>query len=118
MITGWLVKVVLGIALLGFAAVELGTPVIVRAQLDGVAHDAIDAAGFALRDGGNEATARAAAVDRASKDDAEVTEFHVDEQRRAHVTVRKQAKSYLLKKWDRTESWYDVTVSATSEEKR
>ena len=117
MITGWLVKVVLGIALFGFACVELGGPLVVRAQLDSVAHDAIDAAGFAIRDGGNEAVARAAAVERASQDGAEVIEFRVDEQRRAHVTVRKHAKSYLLEKWDRAKSWYDVTVSASTEEK-
>ncbi|HVF75969.1 MAG TPA: hypothetical protein VM938_13065 [Acidimicrobiales bacterium] len=118
MIAGWLVKLVLGIALFGFAALELGSPVIVRIQLDGVAHDAADDAAFIIRDRGNPEAAQQAAADRAAKDSAEITAFAVDQQGRVRLTVRKQATSYLLKEWDRTKSWYDVTVSATSEEKR
>jgi hypothetical protein len=117
-ITGWLVKVVLGIALFGFAAVELGTPLIVRTQLDGVAHDAADDAAFVVRDQRSAEAAEQAAVARAAKDNAEVTEFSVDPQGRVRVTVRKQAKSYVLKNWDRAKSWYDVKATATSEEKR
>lgn len=118
MITGWLVKVVLGIALLGFAGVELGTPLIVRAQLDGVAHDAADDAAFVVRDRGSAEAAEQAAVERAADDGAEVTEFVVEPAGRVKVTLHKKARSYLLEKWDKTKSWYDVKVTATSEEKR
>jgi hypothetical protein len=117
MITGWLVKLIASIALVGFLGVELGTPVIVRAQVDGLAHDAADEAESVLRDRGIDA-AKQAAADIAAKDSATVEEFTTDDQGRVHVTLHKEAKSYLLKKWGRLESWYDVRVSATSEGKR
>ncbi|HEX9969985.1 MAG TPA: hypothetical protein VGB03_07585 [Acidimicrobiales bacterium] len=115
MITGWLVKLVLGIAVVGFLLIELGTPLIVRTQLDGIAHESADQAGFALRNGGNAEAAEAAAVEQASKDKAEVTEFAITPEGEARVTVRKEAKSYLFKKWDRTKGWYDLKASATSQ---
>lgn len=118
MITGWLLKVVLGIAFVGFAAIELGTPLIVRAQLDGTAHDAADDAAFTVFNRGSAEQAHQTAVERAAQDGAEVTQFSIDEQGRAHLTVRKQARSFILKNWDQTKSWYDVTVSATSQERR
>jgi Flp pilus assembly protein TadG len=113
-ITGWLVKIILGIALLGFLLVELGSPLVMQAQLDGVAHDAADAAGFELRTSGNAETAEAEAARVAEENNATLEEFTVDQERNARVTVRKQARSFLLKKWDRTKSWYDVKKSATS----
>ena len=42
----------------------------------------------------------------------------IDSQARISVTLRKEARSYLLKKWDRLKSWYDISVSATSEGRR
>lgn len=115
MIAGWLVKIILGIAFVGVAAMELGSPLIMRAQLDGVAHDAADAAELELRSRGDQEAAKAAAVEVTDNNDATLEEFTVDEQGRARVTVRKEARSFLLKKWDRTEKWYDIKVSATSE---
>ena len=50
MIGGWLVKVVVGIALLGFAVVELGSPLVARAQADDAAHEVANEASFRLRD--------------------------------------------------------------------
>jgi Flp pilus assembly protein TadG len=118
-IAGWLVKLIVGIASVGFLAVEAGTPIIVRAQLDGLAHEAADEAGAVLRDrAGNQEAAEETAATIAAKDQATVEEFAVDDQGRARVTLRKEAKSYLLKKWSRLESWYDVRVSATSEGRR
>lgn len=115
MITGWLVKLVLGIAIVGFLAIELGTPVIVRTQLDGLAHDAADEAGFVIRDRGSPEAAQQAAAAIAAKDDATVEAFSVDEQGKVTVTLRKEARSYLLKKWDRLKGWYDIKKTATSE---
>ena len=114
MITGWLVKIILGIAAVGFLAIELGSPLVMQAQLDGVAHDAADAAGLELRTSGNEDAARAEAARVAEDNDAELKAFEVVDPDTARVTVEKDARSFLLKKWDRTESWYDVEKSATS----
>lgn len=115
MIAGWLIKLIVSIAVVGFLGIELGTPLIVRTQLDGLAHDAADTAGAIVRDRGSEADARAAAENLAAKDDATVEEFVVDQQERVTVTLRKQANSYLLKKWDPLKGWYDIKKSATSE---
>lgn len=115
MITGWLVKLVLGVAVFGFLAVEVATPVIVRVQLDGTAHEVADEAGIILRDRGAEAAAEEVAVNGAALHDAELVSFEVDKDGKAKITLRKQAKSYLLKKVEQFESWYDVRVTATSE---
>ena len=40
MIGGWLLKIALGLALVAFLVVELGSPLLARATLDGTAHDA------------------------------------------------------------------------------
>lgn len=118
MITGWLVKLIVGIALAGFLLVEVATPVIVRSQIDGLAHEAADEAAAILRDQNKPDVAEASTVELATKHGATVEEYSIDDQGRVHVTLRKEAKSYLLKKWDRLESWYDVRVSATSEGRR
>jgi hypothetical protein len=41
--------------------------------------------------------------------------FQIDEAGRIHVTLSKQAKSYLLHRFDQTRSWYDVRLAATAE---
>lgn len=115
MITGWLVKLVLGVAVAGFLVVELATPVIVRVQLDGTAHEIADEAGVILRDRSDEAAAEQVAAQGAALHDAELVSFEVDEEGKAKITLRKQAKSYLLEKVEQFESWYDVRVTATSE---
>ena len=118
MITGWLVKLVVTIALVGFLAVEVATPVIVRFQMDGLAHDAADEAARVLLDRNDPEAAQAEAVATGTKSGATVEKFEVVEENRARVTLRKEARSYLLKKWSRLESWYDVRVTATSEGRR
>jgi Flp pilus assembly protein TadG len=110
-----LVKIVLGIALVGLAAVELGSPIVMRAQLDGVAHDAADAAELELQSRGDQEAAKAEAVRVAEENDATLEAFSIEQQGSIKVTVRKEARSFVLKKWSRTESWYDVKVSVTSE---
>jgi hypothetical protein len=112
-ITGWLVKVMIGIALLGVAAVEIGSPIITRAQVDGAAHDAADDAAseyFATR---NIDRAREVAQKIADDEDAELQEFGLDEQGRIHVRLFKEARSIVLKKISQTKSWYEIRVSAT-----
>jgi hypothetical protein len=117
-ITGWLVKLVVAIALVGFLVVELGTPLVVRLQLDGTAHDAADSAEAIMRDRGSFDAAKQAAVEVATGESASVDEFSLDEEGHVRVTLHKEAKSYLLKRWGRLKSWYDVRVSAAGEGRR
>jgi hypothetical protein len=112
-ITGWLVKIVLSLALVGLAVVELGAPLVTRAQIDSVAHDAADNAALDLLDHNDLERARAVAQDIADEQDVVLESFTVDN-RGLRVTVSRQAWSLVLKKWDRTKTWYDVRVTATA----
>ena len=114
MITGWLSKIVIGIALLGFIGVELISPLAVRAQLDGVAHDAADNAVLHLLDHPEEVEqARVIAEDIARDKDAALTLFDVGTNG-VTVTVEREARSFLLKKVEQLESWYDVEVTVSA----
>lgn len=115
MITGFLMKIVIGLVVLGFAVVELGSPLITRAQLDGVAHDAADAAGFELRSRGSEEAARMEAERVAAENDATLLDFTRLDQFTVKVKVQKEARSFLLKKWDQTKDWYLPDTTATSQ---
>lgn len=113
MITGWLLKIVLVFVLLGFILVEAGSPLITRAQLDEVAHDAADNAALDLLDRNDVNRARTIAEEIVAEEDAALKSFSID-QAGVHVTVERQARSLLLKKVKQFESWYDVEVSATA----
>ncbi|MGI8685341.1 MAG: hypothetical protein ACR2MO_09685 [Acidimicrobiales bacterium] len=113
MIAGWLVKIVLSFVLVGLLVVELGAPLVTRTQIDGVAHDAADSAALDLLDHNDLTRARQVAQDIADDKDVILESFTVDN-RGLRVTVARQAWSLVLKKWDRTETWYDVRVTATA----
>jgi Flp pilus assembly protein TadG len=114
-ITGWLVKIVIVIAALGFLGVEVGSPVIVRAQVDGAAHDAADDAAGDYFQHHNEDTAKALAQQDASDKSATLESFDVKpETGLVTVTLTKQARSFVLKKIKRFKSWYQVRVTVTS----
>jgi len=113
-IGGWLLKVFGVIALIGFVAVEVGSPVVTRVQLDGVAHDVADGAMQELRNT-NAQEAAAGAQRAAAARDAVLEEFVVDPEGLVHVTVGRQARSVLLKSWSVTAGWYDVEVTATGQ---
>ena len=114
MITGWLLKIVLSLVVVGLLLVELGSPLVTRVQIDGIAHDAADSAALALLDQNNVERARAIAQEIADDGDVVLESFTVD-QGGLRVTVARKAWSLVLKKWDKTETWYDVRVTATAE---
>jgi hypothetical protein len=114
LITGWLLKIVVVIALVGLVVVEVGSPVITHFQVDGAAHDAANdaAADYVQRhdvDG-----AKSIAEQDAAKEHATLDAFAVDDNNIVHVRLSKQAKSFLLKKLSVAKKWYDVSVSASS----
>lgn len=114
MVSRFLVKVVVVIAVVGVAAVEVGSPLVTRLQLDGVAHDAADDAAYTLFQSRDANQSRATAEQVVARRDATFRDFHIDTAGAVHVTVGREAPSFLLKKWERLESWYDVTVAATA----
>jgi hypothetical protein len=109
-----LVRIVGGIALAGFAVIELGSPLWTKAELDGTAHDAANDAAVAFGDTNSRDEAYAAALEDATGDGARLDEFFVDAEGTIHVTVSKRAKSYLLHNFEKTRGWYDVHLRATA----
>ena len=113
MITGWLLKIIVGFAVVGLLIFEGGSPLITKAQLDEVAHDAADSAALDLIEKNDVERARQVAVDVATGKKAVLTQFSVN-QAGLHVTVHRQARSILLKNIDQLRDWYDVEATATA----
>ena len=118
MITGWLVKVVVAIALFGLLAFELGSPVVTRLQLDDLAHDAADSAALDLLNTQDPKEAEKTAKEIVESKNAAMKEFEIDSAGNVRITVERKARSVLLEKWSTTESWYDVEVKVVSEKKK
>ena len=114
MISGWIVKLVVGIALAGFVLFELGSPVVTRVMLDGQAHDAASDAAKDYFSGHDVGKAQAIAQQDADTDGAKLAAFTVDDQGVVHVTLSKQAKSYVLHNFGPTKNWYAISVSASA----
>ena len=113
MISRSLAKVVVAIVVLGVAALELGSPLVTRLQLDGVANDAASDAALTLFQTRDANQARSAAEQVVSGRDAALRDFRVDSDGAVLVTVGREAVSFLLKRWDRLASWYDVVVTSS-----
>ena len=114
MISRWLLKLVIGIAIAGFVLFELGSPLVTRTIVDGQAHDAATDAAKDYFSGHDVDKARAAAQHDADGDVATLAAFTVDEQGTVHVTLSKKAKSYVLHNFGPTKHWYDVSVTASA----
>ena len=112
MVSRWLLKIVLGIAIVGFLAIEFGSPLWTRAQLDDIAHEVADEAALELKSNGDPEKAKVAAQNTAADRDVALTAFAITDGQRVHVTVYRQARSYLLRRIDQTKDWYDISVKA------
>lgn len=113
MITGWLVKIVVSLAFVGLLAVEAGSPLITKAQLDDVAHDAADNAALDLLDKNSPERARKIAEDIVAEKDAVLTGFTIDTGS-VRVTVQREARSFVLKKVEQFRDWYSVEATASA----
>jgi hypothetical protein len=113
-ISRWLLKLILGIAVVGLVLFEVGSPYVTKAILDGNAHDAADDAAHEYFQNHDVDRAHAVAQQDADGDHAELTTFNIDDQGTVHVTLSKQAKSYVLHNFGPTKDWYNVSVSATA----
>jgi hypothetical protein len=117
-IGGWLLKVVVGIAVLGFAVVELGSPFVARAQADDAAHEVANEASFRLRDNFTQETLDDACKTEAAKHSVTIVACdYTTDTDTVHVTVTKHARSFLLDKFGATKDWYEVDASAEAKRK-
>ena len=113
MITGWLVKLIIIIAILGFAVIEIGSPIVTRVQLDDALHQSADDAAQTYFQTHNADQAKATAQNDADNKSFTLLGFSVDDQGVTHVKGSKQAKSLLLHRISQTKSWYDVTETVS-----
>ncbi len=113
MVGAWILKILAGIALAGFLVVEAGSPVVVRLQLDDVAHDAARAGATVAQQGGSLEQARDAAVAVASTHEARVDTFTVHSDRSVSLTLAKRAPALALDRIGPIAGWWRVEVDAT-----
>lgn len=118
MIGGWLVKVFVGIAAIGFLIVEIGSPLVARAQADDAAHEVANEASFRLRDQFTDQVLQDACETEAADHDVTVVECGYDgETQEVVVEVSKHARSFLLDRFDAMKDWYEVEATARAKRK-
>lgn len=110
---GWFKGLLLG-ALVLFTAVDLGSPLVVRVQLDGTAADATAAGGRTWLRGRDATAAEAAAREQAQADGASLDRFEIMSDGRVAVGITKQAQASVFDRIEQLASWYEVRVDATS----
>lgn len=113
MISGWVVRLIASLSLVGLLLFEAGSPLIARVQLDGVAGEAARQANREFDKSGSKTAAEKAAQAEAAKSSAQLTAFAVDKNSAA-VTISRVAPSVIFGKWDKTKGYYNVTVNGVS----
>lgn len=117
MISGWLVKIVLTVGVLGLIAFELGTPQVIKVQLDGVAaQTALEGRLQWERSGGTcqNDELRQVTEKEAARGHAKVQACSVDHDGTVRVTLYRRAKSFVAYRWKRMYTYYDVRVTKSS----
>lgn len=113
-----MIKLLAGAALTCLILFELMSPVVLRAQLDGVAHDVADVASLELARTHNLDEAKAEAQKKAGRNSVVIEELKIiDAQNTIQVTVVKIAPSLVLHKWEKTKDWYVARETVTSNRK-
>ena len=118
MVSSWLIKVVLGIALVGAIVIEVGSPLVAKAQADDAATQIADETAFRLRDNFTQQELERSCAEEGEKHDVKVIVCEFDSgTNEVVIRVQKEARSLLLKNWSATEDWYLPEVTARSERK-
>lgn len=118
MISGWLIKVVVGIALAGFLVIEIGSPLLKKAELDDAAHRAADEAALEFFDSKNIEAAKEVCSEIAEEEDVNLDHCDLDANGHIAVTVSDTARSFVFGKLDATKKFYEVEAEATAEPER
>ena len=114
MISRWLLKIIIGVAVVGFLLFEFGSPLVTTVILDGQTHDTANDAAHEYFANHDVDKARAVAQMDADDDHAKLAVFTIDDKGTVHVTLSKQARSYLLHNFGPTKDWYNVQTTATA----
>jgi Flp pilus assembly protein TadG len=109
-----LFKVLLIIALAAAAVAEVGSPVWTKTEVTVAARDAAEAGAQNYFTNGDLEKARVAADAAAAVSNAQVESIDVQADGKVHVTVSRQARSYVLYRMSLLKKWYDVRASAAA----
>ena len=105
-VTGWLVKLVLSLAIFGLVAFEAGAIVVAKVTIESIAGDVLTEAKGVYGSGGDGEQAELTARAVAERNDATLDSFEVVEDGDAIVvTVSKKAKTLWLHRLGFAEDW-------------
>ena len=108
-VIGWLVKLIVSIAIVGFVAFEAGAIVVSRVTAESAANDVANEASFVVGRGGAFQDAEEAARIEAARQGVALIKFEVlpgnGGEQIVHVIIQKTAKTVLLQRLSWTKSW-------------
>ena len=108
-VIGWLLKLVISIAIAGLVAFEGGAIVVAKVQADGTANDVANEAATVYARGANADAAEKAALAEANHAGVKLTAFSVaSDGRSISVTVQKKARTLFLHRIESTRSWTEA----------
>ena len=108
-VIGWLMKLVISLAIVGLVAFEGGAILVAKVQADGIANDVASEAAIVYARGADADAAEKAARAEAEHAGVEFVAFAVvNDGRSISVTVLKKAKTLFLQRIDSTKSWTEA----------
>lgn len=115
-ITGWLLRLVIGLALLGVVVFEFGAVVIARVGVDGTAQTAAREAALVYGSSQNVETAKAEAAKKAKEGGATLSSFEVSQDgTTVTVTLERKARTFLIHKIGALKKYATVRATDTTD---
>jgi hypothetical protein len=111
-VLGWLLKLVISLAIVGLVAFEAGAVLVAHVGADSAANEVAGEASFAAAQGGDQKAAEVAARTEAGRQGVRLIGVSVaNDGRSVTVVVEKTAKTLLLHRVSFTKSWTVVRVT-------
>ena len=111
-VIGWLLKLVISLAIVGLVAFEGGAIVVAKVQADGTANDVATEAAIVYARGADAVAAEDAADAEAKHAGVRLVGFSVEADGRAiSITVLRKAKTLILQRIGSTRSWTEARVT-------
>lgn len=114
-ITGWLLRLVIGLVLLGVVVFEIGAVVIARVGVDGTAQTAAREAALIYGGSRSVEAAQAEAAQKAKEGGATLAEFSISQDgTQVTVTLERKAKTFIIHKIGALKKYATVRASDTA----
>ncbi len=110
-VLGWLLKLLVSLAIVGVVAFEAGAVLVARVNADTAANEVANEAAFAGRSGDEQAVHDAASAEAAKQKVKLIEATLSDDGKAVTVTVEKRAKTLFLDRISPTRSWTVARVT-------